>query len=179
MLLAHRATVVALAAVLGLQAASCGPREQHAPLVSATCTMPPCAMGGVIGGSAVPGETDSGSPTVDSGAAPAIDCRTDPTSLITLCSGSRACQGPGQAVFIDPVAFASCGFVGTGIDVECVCNGNSLCPVAVQTSCSYIAAQLKLKTYDEICAPALTGGCVDLSNRPLGTGGLSGAGGSP
>jgi hypothetical protein len=174
-----RRRVVALAAVLGVGLTSCGTDQRHAPFASATCRTSPCAVGAILGGRAPGGETDSGPSAEDSGlATPDIVCHTDPNSLIQLCTGSPACPG----LFIDPVAFASCGFRGAGVDVECVCNGNTLCPVAVQTSCTYAASQLSLKTYDQICAPALAGGCADVNNLPRGTGGTagsSGAGGGP
>jgi len=120
------------------------------------------------------GEVDSGT-SQDSGAgAQHIVCHTDPNLLVTLCTGSAACD----KLFIDPVAFANCGFKGAGVDVECVCSGTALCPVAVQTSCDYVRTQLMLKTYDQICAPAFAGGC-NVNN--LGAGGSlnNGAGGGP
>jgi hypothetical protein len=177
MLSAHRARATAFAVAFGLFAAACAKEEQRPPFASATCRTQPCSPAGTISGRPAPsGEVDSGTPSEDSGTgARDIVCHTDPTSLIELCSGSMACPG----LFLDPVAFASCGFRGPGVDVECVCNGNSLCPVAVQTSCTYVGTQLALKTYDQICAPALAGGCIDVNNLPRGTGGISGAGGGP
>src|SRR6185503_7363975 len=139
MLSVHRARVTAFVAASGLLAAACANEEQHAPFASATCRTQACSPEGTIsGGSAPRGETDSGPSSEDSGTASRdIVCHTDPTSLIELCSGSMACPG----LFLDPVAFASCGFRGPGVDVECICNGNSLCPVAVQTNCSYVGTQ--------------------------------------
>jgi hypothetical protein len=172
---AHRVRVAALGAALGLHAPACGNDQRHAPFASATCRTGPCSAGAILGGSVPPsGEVDSGTSQDSGTGAQSIVCHTDPTSLIELCTGSAACP----KFFIDPVRFSSCGFRGAGVDVECVCNGNSLCPVAVQTDCNYVKTQLSLKTYDEICAPAVTGGCVDVNN--LGAGGsLNGAGGGP
>jgi hypothetical protein len=171
MLLAHRARVAALGTVFVLGGASCADEQHRPPFASATCRSGACNPGAIVGGG-IPGGGESDAGTTDSGSGAAtIVCHTD--SLIELCTGSTACPG----LFIDPVAFARCGFRGAGVDVECMCNGNSLCPVAVQTSCSYVASQLSLKTYDEICAAAVSGGCIDVNNLPRGAGGRGGAGG--
>ena len=138
--------------------------------------MGPCSAGAILGGS-VPsgGEVDSGTSEDSGSGAQPIVCHTDTNLLVKLCTGSAACP---PDVRVDPVRFRDCGFRGAGVDVECVCGGTTLCPVAVQTDCNYVKTQLSLKTSDDICAPAFTGGC---NMNSLGAGGSlnNGAGGGP
>jgi len=172
---AERVRVALLGAAFGLCAQGCENDQRHAPFASAACRTGECNVGHVLGGS-VPsqGEVDSGTAEDAGGGGQSIVCHTDPNTRVQLCTGSTACPG----LFIDPVAFASCGFRGAGVDVECVCSGSSVCPVAVQTSCTYVSTQLALKTYDQICSGVGTGQCVDVNN--LGAGGnFNGAGGGP
>ena len=64
-----------------------------------------------------------------------VSCGTDPQTGVTLCEGVTACPG----VDVDPGAFPSCGFRPRGtaqLDLECLCNGESLCPIGVPTTCA-------------------------------------------
>lgn len=113
----------------------------------------------------------------DAGATPAaapgkgIQCGKDPVSGVTLCSGTTACP---DAV-LDSKEFSGCGYrtVVPSFDLECVCNGNELCPIGVAATCDDVATLLGRRTLADICNQAGTGACKEVAASPGG-----GAGGN-
>jgi hypothetical protein len=121
------------------------------------------------------------------------ECGTDPATGVTLCLQSSACPG----MTIDNGAFPECGFHQGGaslLDIECLCNGNELCPVGVPTSCGAVQQLLtQEQSALQVCQQVSqqgAGGCISLQDAGGGsstTGGLSsecqacisGCGGTP
>jgi hypothetical protein len=102
-------------------------------------------------------QPDAGTTTSDSTTSPStagadptgINCGADPNSGETLCSGTTACPNN----VIDSTNFPSCGFrtVTPSFDLECVCNGNMLCPIGVASTCAAIPALLANRTVADVC----------------------------
>ena len=125
-------------------------------------------------------QTDAGGTDADVAAATTpttaqgSGCTTDSATGITLCAGTTECPG----VSVNPNAFPGCGFrtvTGT-FDLECLCNGVSLCPIGVAESCSQIAGLLSGRTTANICNLVATGACQTVGSgqtAPTGAGGAS------
>jgi hypothetical protein len=81
---------------------------------------------------------------------------------VTLCEGVTACPG----VYVTQGAFPNCGFRlhgASALDLECLCNGEYLCPMGAPTSCA--AAQQVL--YQQVsslivCEAVDEGSCPDI-----------------
>jgi hypothetical protein len=112
---------------------------------------------------------DGGAASGGAGGATGVECGPDPTSGVTLCVGTTECPNAN----IDPKTFPSCGYKTTtpSFDLECVCNGNMLCPIGVAATCADVAPLLAKKNANDICNQAGNGTCVDVSPTPSGTGG--------
>ena len=127
------------------------------------------------------GGISSGTPKQDAGKTPAkesgapmtdLGCFTDPTFGVTLCSGSLLCPG----VFVASARndLAGCGFLDlkNGVaDVECLCNGEFLCPITNAANCGTLPGLLSQKSGQEICNQLATNGCFDLLTKPKGDAG--------
>jgi hypothetical protein len=113
----------------------------------------------------------SSTPSTSTSSTSGVLCSTDPQTGVSLCEQVTACPG----VDVDQGAFPGCGFRLHGpskLDLECLCNGESLCPIGVPTSCAD-AAQLLTQQGSAlvVCQQADNGGC-------LAVGAEAGAGGS-
>lgn len=120
------------------------------------------------------GGTDAGSQGGAGGTAGAsgVNCGPDPVSGVTLCTGTTAC--PDTA--IDPNALPGCGFktVVPSFDLECVCNGNQLCPIGVAATCDELPKLLLRRTVAEVCSQVGTASCKEVGAGPsTGSGGKS------
>ncbi len=91
-----------------------------------------------------------------------VGCGTDPESGVKLCLGTTECPD----VSLDTDAFPDCGFRTTSgsYDLECVCNGNTLCPVGVASSCAEIGDLFAHKSLADFCNQS---GCKEVA--PSGT----------
>ncbi len=100
-------------------------------------------------------------------------CGMNPTSGVTLCTGTNACPG----LTVDQSAFGGCGFRQGGsspYDLECLCSGGELCSIGAATSCDS-AQQLLAQEQSAlvVCQQVSTGGC--LSPSASSSGGSSGS----
>jgi hypothetical protein len=143
-------------------------------------TMAALATPGCFAKQTPTGEGDDGGPLpTTNNAAPkgplGIHCGTDQATGVGLCLGTTAC--PQQE--INPNAFPNCGLKTTGspFDVECLCNGTSLCPAGVATTCQDLADLLSRRTVADVCNEVGVGACVDVSH-PASTGTTGGTQGT-
>jgi hypothetical protein len=101
--------------------------------------------------------------TASDGATPpkGVQCGKDPSTGITLCSGTTACGG----LLLDSTSLPGCGFrtIKPSFDLECVCNGTYLCPIGVAATCDEITSVVGTKTPAEICNQVGTGACRELA----------------
>jgi hypothetical protein len=89
--------------------------------------------------------SSSASTSTDTG----ISCGADPQSGVVLCLGTTECK----ETTLDLDDFPDCGFrTTTGTyDLECVCNGNTLCPVGTATRCEDLPGLFAKKSLADIC----------------------------
>jgi hypothetical protein len=119
---------------------------------------------GSSGGGGSTGAASTGTSTTSGASAGGggVACATDPQTGITLCEGLNACAG----LQVDQGAFPNCGFRlhGAGpIDLECLCNGSTLCPIGAPTTCSDAAQLLGQQgSALTVCQQIDQGGCLDL-----------------
>jgi hypothetical protein len=152
--------------------AGCSSDKGHNAFANATCSKPPCSAGAVVSGgpSGTSGNGSGGADAGPDGAATNLQCFTEPITLRQFCKASTDCPG----VRLDAVNFNNCGFfVGSpnGLDVECVCFGMTLCPVAVQSTCGAIATAIASQTSDDVCMKSQDT-CTPLASIvPTGAGG--------
>lgn len=94
------------------------------------------------------GSTSSSSSATTS-ADTGVSCGTDPQSGVSLCLGTTEC--PDAKLPLDD--FPDCGFRSTKgtYDIECVCNGNQLCPVGTAKSCGDLAGLFGKKSLADVC----------------------------
>jgi hypothetical protein len=113
--------------------------------------------------------TMSAGGTVADASTGGISCGTDPQSGVTLCEQVSAC--PGLAV--DQGAFPGCGFRlgGAGrFDLECLCSGESLCPIGVPTTCADAAQLLdQAQSALTVCQAVDQGGCLQVGGADAGS----------
>lgn len=90
-----------------------------------------------------------------------VQCGKDPSSGVTLCSGTTACDG----ILLDSNALFGCGFrtVEPSFDLECLCNGTYLCPIGVAATCDEITSVVGTKTLADICNQVSTGTCREVA----------------
>ncbi|HVW30351.1 MAG TPA: hypothetical protein VHC69_33565 [Polyangiaceae bacterium] len=93
--------------------------------------------------------TSSSSSSGTSAQTTGVGCGTDPESGVNLCLGTTECPD----VKLDTDTFPDCGLSTTtgSYDVECVCNGNQLCPVGVAMSCSDLGNLFTNKSLADFC----------------------------
>ena len=167
----RRFAVLASALAIGGSVA-CSSKDTHPPGTPDECTSN-CdkgPFGAKAGGTPGTGGTtgDSGTNANDGSLASGLGCSTDPNFGVTLCQASLLCKG----VQIDSTALGTfCGFTpGGGVtgapDVECICNGTLLCPLASAASCASLPGLLSQQMPGGLCASP-SGQCVDL--QTLGT----------
>ncbi len=118
---------------------------------------------GANGGGGTPpaGSATSGSDTSTGG----VSCATDSQTGVTLCEGVSFCPG----VAVDPSVFPGCGFrlrSSAELDLECLCNGVSLCPIGVPTTCAealqLLDASSRAGGLLAVCQAVDQGGCLDV-----------------
>jgi len=122
-----------------------------------------------------PGTTDpttSGATTTSSStdtATPAGgECGTDSQTQITLCEQTSLCPG----VTVDLGALPSCGFrihPGSVIDLECLCNGDQLCPIGIPDTCDQATQLLSSQTALVVCEQVSDGRCVQVGASDAGS----------
>jgi hypothetical protein len=122
------------------------------------------------------GTTSSGDSSVTS---TGVSCGTDQATGVTLCLGTTACPN----ATLDTSAFPNCGFHPQGnsaFDLECLCDGNELCPIGVPNSCDDVATLLmQQQSALQVCEQVSTGGCLGLdAGGGSGSGSGSSSGGS-
>jgi hypothetical protein len=110
------------------------------------------------------GDGDAGTTTSTSKTPQGADCGKDPTSGVTLCSGTSACPD----VVVDGKELPGCGFrtVSPSFDLECVCNGTDLCPIGVAATCAEAADALAGRSLNDICNQVGSGTCRSLVDAP-------------
>ncbi len=106
-----------------------------------------------------------------SGTVSGTGCGTDPTTGVTLCTGTTECPD----ITIDSSVFPQCGFYisGVALDLECLC-ATYLCPMGAATTCATAASILASTNEGSVCAEVNSNGCSQLT----GSGGAGGAGGT-
>jgi hypothetical protein len=124
--------------------------------------------GGTAGSSAT-STTSSSTSSSGSASSGGVSCSTDPQTGVTLCEQVNACPG----LVVDQGAFPGCGFRLGGaskLDLECLCNGDTLCPIGVPTTCTQ-ASQLLNQGQTEllVCQAVDTGGCIQLVGADAGS----------
>ena len=89
-----------------------------------------------------------------------VGCGTDPETGVRLCLGTTECED----VMLDLDDFPGCGFRTTkgSYDLECVCNGQALCPVGIASSCDEIAGLFAHRSLTEICNQVGDGDCAEV-----------------
>lgn len=105
-------------------------------------------------------------------AATGVNCGTDPTSGVTLCLGTTQCPGGD----IPQDTLEGCGYqtVVPSFDLECLCNGTSLCPIGVAATCADVSTLIGKRTLADICNQISDGTCKPVAaSAPSGTGGSS------
>lgn len=103
------------------------------------------------------------------GGATGVQCGPDPVSGVTLCVGTTECPNAN----VDPDTFPGCGYKTTtpSFDLECVCDGNTLCPIGVAATCADIAPLFAKRTVRDVCNQIGSGSCIEVGTTPPGTGG--------
>jgi hypothetical protein len=86
-----------------------------------------------------------------------LDCVTDTTSRVTLCTSISSCDG----LAVDHDAFPNCGFRvgGSTIDLQCLC-ADALCPMGTSLSCAQARQLLADSTETLVCAQQNDGRCA-------------------
>lgn len=99
-------------------------------------------------------------------------CGKDPTTGVTLCTGTDTCPG----VTVDPSVYPECGFYISGAVayLACLCSGY-LCPLGQPATCNEAAALLESSNEGSVCGEASNNQCTALSS---GTGATGSDGGS-
>jgi hypothetical protein len=124
-----------------------------------------CGVVKPLGGDGQSQQNGSGSASGSGGASAGptgVGCGADPESGVRLCLGTTECPD----VSLDADTFPNCGFRTTSgsYDLECVCNGNELCPVGVAASCDEIGGLFAHKALADFCDRE---GCKEVA--PSGT----------
>jgi len=101
-----------------------------------------------------------------------VDCGKDEQSGAVLCLGISSCP----MLLVDTERFPGCGFKihGDAIDLECVCNGASLCPVGVAKSCDDARALIADGNAGVVCSEIANGVCTDLAPNAVAASSSSG-----
>lgn len=95
------------------------------------------------------------------------ECGTDPQTGITLCSQISLCPN----ITVDQSQLPGCGFrihAGAVIDLECLCNGEALCPVGVPDTCDQAAALLMDQTLLTVCDQTAESHCTEVGGTEAG-----------
>jgi hypothetical protein len=101
-------------------------------------------------------------------------CGTDPTTGVTLCTGTSVCP----SVVVDESVFPECGFyVSDGnVYLACLCS-NYLCPIGQPATCQEAADLLQASTEGMACGEASNGGCTEvMTTSPPVDAGMTGTG---
>jgi hypothetical protein len=114
-------------------------------LVAAACGVVKPLGGDSQSQSSSASSSGNGSSAQDTG----VGCGADPDTGVNLCLGTTECP----KVSLDTDSFPDCGFRTTtgSYDLECVCNGNTLCPVGVASSCAEIGDLFAHKSLADFC----------------------------
>lgn len=151
-------------------AAGCSSTDSHPPAFLDDCTHdcdPPITGINGSGGVVPDAGADTGGSTTDQGVVVGLGCVTDPTFGVRLCTGSVLC--PGVTVDRNTSILQNCGFVDLGrntgaADVECLCNGQFLCPITTAANCATLSNLLAQQT--DVCSQLSLNRCFDLSTLP-------------
>jgi hypothetical protein len=140
---------------------TCAVMAVAAPVLCSACVQISTGTESDAGATAT---SDSGTTTTadSSVTSTGVSCGTDPATGVTLCLGTSACPNAS----IDTSAFPNCGFHPVGnsaFDLECLCDGNELCPIGVPNSCNDVATLLmQQQSALQVCEQVSTGGCLGL-----------------
>jgi hypothetical protein len=86
-------------------------------------------------------------------------CGTDSQTGVTLCSQISTCPD----ITVDQSSLSGCGFkihAGAVIDLECLCNGEALCPIGVADTCAEASALLANADLFSICSETAQSRCT-------------------
>jgi hypothetical protein len=126
------------------------------------------------------GDADSGAAATGGGGSTSagpkgINCGRDPSTDVTLCSGSSLC--PDQV--LEPRSLPGCGFRTTSppFDLECVCDGHMLCPIGIAETCAEVTSLVSGRTLADICNQVSFGTCVEVGST-IGEGATGGRSGT-
>ncbi len=114
------------------------------------------------------GGTSTPSSSNDTATPAGAGCGTDSQTQITLCEQTSLCPG----VVVDPGALPSCGFrihPGTVIDLECLCDGDQLCPIGIPDTCDQATQLLSSQTAVVVCEQVSEGRCVQVGASDAGS----------
>ncbi len=129
------------------------PLAAGAMLLAFACTQPnDAADGGADGGAAS---------AADGGDAPAVtgtQCGTLPDGQ--LCRITSQCP----TVKVDSSRFPNCGFRirGSAVDLQCVCNGEWLCPMGTPSTCAQAVQLLSSQNELIVCSQISEDRCTSL-----------------
>jgi hypothetical protein len=111
----------------------------------------------------IPATDDSGALT---GSATGTGCGTDPTTGVTLCTGTSDCP----SLVVDQTVFPECGFYFTGgsIFLACLCS-NDLCPIGLAATCDQAASVLNSSNEGTVCGEASDNACTVITTAGANT----------
>jgi hypothetical protein len=117
-------------------------------------------LGDGDGGTGGSGGGDDAGSSASPDAATGAGCTGNLGGNVSLCTYISVCPSIG----VDHDQFPNCGFHirGDVIDLECVCNGTSLCPMGAPTSCTQAAQLLKSQTELIVCQQVADDRCTSL-----------------
>jgi hypothetical protein len=95
------------------------------------------------------------------------ECGTDPQTGVTLCEQISLCP----SITVDQSTLPGCGFqlhAGAVMDLECVCNGDSLCPIGVPDTCDQANALLASATLLTVCEESAESRCTSVGGTDAG-----------
>jgi hypothetical protein len=116
------------------------------------CVMPSSSTD--AGTTTIPLTGDSGALT---GTPTGTGCITDPTTNVSLCTGSTECP----SVNVDQSVYPQCGYFFNGglVYLACLCAGD-LCPIGQPATCAQAAALLQSSNEGTVCAEVNNSGCT-------------------
>jgi hypothetical protein len=102
------------------------------------------------------GTTDAGvSRDGAADAAAGVACGRDVQTGLVLCAGVSTCPN----VFVDPDAFPGCGFMPGSLQLQCLCAGDSVCPMGKPKTCADVKALLASSNVVLVCSQVSEGNC--------------------
>lgn len=132
----------------------------------------PAALGGCLditqGGQDAGAATSPTSPTADAGIV-GTACATVGNSQ--LCRLTSYCP----TLAINETVYPNCAFRirGSIIDIQCVCNGEMLCPLGTPTTCTEAAKMLAQSSEVLVCTQVSEGRCTYFTPAKAGSSGVT------